>query len=138
DDTSSNTADVNNNNLAWRNIKVVAPGDMSAPSFFIVRNIGARAERLVLRFDVPPELMRARANIRVTFDEALTRAFRSGEGKLEGLKSDGKGGFLVTAAKAAVNGLQMAPREVGHVKVQLGSTKLPIRGDITITQMSTK
>ena len=30
----------NNNNLAWRNIKIVAPGDTSPPSFFIVRNVG--------------------------------------------------------------------------------------------------
>jgi hypothetical protein len=127
----------NNNNLAWRNIKVVAPGDMSAPSFFIVRNIGERAERLALRFDIPPEVIRALANFRVTFDEALTRAFRAGEAKLEGLKPDGKGGFLLTEAKAAIVGLQMAPREEGHVKVQLGG-KPPIRGDITITQMSTK
>jgi Common central domain of tyrosinase len=127
----------NNNNLAWRNIKVVAPGDMSAPSFFIVRNIGERAERLTLRLDVPPELIRPPANFRVTFDEALTRAFRAGEAKLEGLKPDGKGGFLLTEPKAAIVGLQMAPREEGHVKVQLGG-KPPIRGDITITQMSTK
>ncbi|HLN00856.1 MAG TPA: tyrosinase family protein [Bryobacteraceae bacterium] len=128
----------NNNNLAWRNIKVVAPGDMSVPSFFIVRNIGDRTERLALRFEVTPTLMRAPARIRVTLDEALTRAFRAGKGRLVGLKSDGKGGFLITSAKAAILGLLMAPREEGHLKVELGPAKPSIRGDITITQIDTK
>jgi len=128
----------NNNNLAWRNIKIVAPGDTSAPSFFIMRNIGKKAERLTLRFDVSPALMRTRANIRVTFDEALMRAFRAGEGRLDGLKPDGKGGFLITSDKSTIAGLLLAPRKEGHVKVELGPTKRSIGGDVTITQISTK
>jgi len=128
----------NNNNLAWRNIKVVAPGDMSAPSFFIVRNIGERTESLALRFEIPPNLMLAHTSIHVTLDEALTRAFRAGKGRLEGLKRDGKGGFLITNPKAKVVGLLMAPREQGHVRVELGPTKRSIQGDITITQIDTK
>jgi hypothetical protein len=128
----------NNNNLAWRNIKIVAPGDTSPPSFFIVRNIGDKTERLELRFDVAPALIQAPSDIRVTLDEALTQAFRAGEGKLDGLKPDSKGGFLITSAKAAVVGLLMAPRNEGHVKVELGSTKPSMAGDITITQISTK
>jgi hypothetical protein len=128
----------NNNNLAWRNIKVVAPGDMSAPSFFIVRNIGEKADRLTLRFDVPPELLRERVRIRVILDRGLTRAFRAGAGKMEGLKRDGKDGFLITDPKAQIVGLLLAPREQGHVKVELGPTKPSMQGDITITQIDTQ
>ncbi len=126
----------NNNNLAWRNIKVVAPGDKSAPAFFIVRNIARKSGRLTLRFEIPPELIRERASIHVTLDEALSRAFREGEGKLEGLKSDGKGGFLITGEKAELVGLLLGPRRLGHVKVRLGPTKSSVRGDITITQIN--
>jgi hypothetical protein len=133
-------ADVaNNNNLAWRNIKVVAPGDVSAPSFFTVRNIGKRAERLGLRFLVPPELLKAPSAVRVTLDDALIRAFRAGQGQLDGLKADGKGGFLITAEKAQLVGLQMDPGKKGQAKVIVGPTKPSTRGhlDITITQFGT-
>jgi hypothetical protein len=128
----------NNNNLAWRNIKVVAPGDNSPPSFMIVRNIGDKADRLALRFEVPPELVKAHVTVRVTFDDVLTRAFTAGKGKLDGLKADGKNGFLITSEKAELAGLMMAPRQQGHVKIVLGPIKPPIGGDITITQMSAK
>jgi hypothetical protein len=126
----------NSNSLAWRNIKVVAPGDSSAPSFFIVRNTGKRADRLALRFQLPPELLQA--NVRITLDDALTRAFRAGGGKADGLKGDDRGGFLVTAEKAQLTGLQMNPQQKGQVKVTLGSTKPAARGplDMTITQVS--
>jgi hypothetical protein len=40
----------------------------------IVRNIGGRADRLTLRFRVPPQLIRERVRIRVTHDEFLIRA----------------------------------------------------------------
>ncbi|MEJ0075856.1 MAG: tyrosinase family protein [Alphaproteobacteria bacterium] len=128
----------NSNSLAWRNIKVVAPGDVSPPSFFIVRNIGKRADRLGLRFLVPPELLKAPSNVRVTLDEALMRAFRAGEGKVDGLKADGKGGFLITSAKAQLAGLQMDPGQKGQVKVVVGPTKPSPRGhlDVTIQQVS--
>ncbi len=130
----------NNNNLAWRNIKVVAPGDTSAPSFFIVRNIRAETDRLTLRFDVPKALMRLHPRIIVTLDEVLTRALRAGKGRLTGLKADGKGGFLVSSAKASIVGLQMTPRESGHVKVEVDVVrpKAPVRADITITQLDAK
>jgi hypothetical protein len=133
-------ADVaNSNSLAWRNIKVVPPGDPSPPSFFIVRNIGKETERLTLRFDIPPEMMQAPAIIRVTLDDALTRAFRAGKGTVEGLKPDGKGGFLITSPKAAILGLAMAPRATGNVKVELAKAKAFLRGgDITITQRSAR
>jgi hypothetical protein len=133
-----NTDVANNNNLAWRNIKVVAPGDMSPPSFFIVRNIGERADRLSLRFDVPADLIRDRISIRVILDEDLTRAFRAGEARIEGLEPDGKDGFRITGPKAEIVGLLMTPREQGHVTVELGPIKPSMQGDITITQSDSK
>jgi hypothetical protein len=78
-------------------------------------------------------------NIRVTFDEALTRAFSAGKGTLDGLKSDGKGGFLIVKPKATIAGLVMGPKQAGNLKIQLGSTKPSVRGgEITITQRSAK
>lgn len=132
-------ADVaNSNSLAWRNIKVVAPGEGGASSFFTVRNIGKRAERLALRFQVPPEMLRAPANVRVTLDEVLMRAFRAGNGKLEGLRADDRGGFLITGEKAQIAGLQMNPQQKGQVKIVLGPMRPTPRGriDLTITQIS--
>jgi hypothetical protein len=126
----------NNNDLAWRNIKVVAPGDTSPPGFFIVRNIGRKTEPLTLTFEVPPAL--AGGVVRVTLDETLTRALRDGKGRLDGLKSDGNGGFLIASPKAALVGLLMAPREEGHVTIQLGRTTPSMQGDITITQISSR
>jgi hypothetical protein len=127
----------NNNDLAWRNIKVVAPGDTSPASFFIVRNIRDGQERLALRFDVPEALIAARATIRVTLDPVLTRAWRAGKGQVEGLKADGKGGFVVTGPKAELAGLVLGPRAMGHVRVQIAAAK-PAAGDLTITQVSAK
>jgi Common central domain of tyrosinase len=126
----------NSNSLAWRNIKVVPPGDTSPPSFFTVRQIGERADRLGLRFLVPPELLKS--NVHVTLDEALTRAFRAGQGKFTGLKADGKGGFLITGQRAEIVGLQMEPGQKGQVKVVVGPTKPSPRGhlDMTIVQVS--
>ena len=128
----------NSNSLAWRNIKVVAPGDSSAPSFFIVRNTGERRDRLGLRFQVPPEMLRPPASVRITLDDALMRAFRAGNGKVEGLKADDRGNFLLTGEKAQLIGLQMDPQQKGQVKVTLGPTKPSPRGhiDMTITQFS--
>jgi hypothetical protein len=128
----------NSNSLAWRNIKVVAPGDSSAPSFFIVRNTGKRTDRLGLRFQVPPEMLKPPASVRITLDDALMRAFRAGNGKVEGLKADDRGNFLLTGEKAQLVGLQMDPQQKGQVKVTLGPTKPSSRGpiDMTITQFS--
>jgi hypothetical protein len=116
----------------------VAPGDTSPPSFMIVRNIGREAEPLTLHFELPEQLLQATVGIHVTLDDALTRAFRAGKAKLNGLKSDGKGRFLITSPKAEIAGLQLAPRAEGHLKIQLGPTKPRVQGDITITQTSSK
>ena len=128
----------NSNSLAWRNIKVVPPGDPSPPSFFTVRNIGKRADRLVLIFQAPRELLTAPANVRVVLDAALTRAFRAGEGKLDGFRQDGQRGFLLTAPKAGIAGLQLNPGQKGQVQVVVARTKASPRGplDMTITQRS--
>jgi len=125
----------NNNDLAWRNIKVVAPGDTSPASFFIVRNIRAGQQRLALRFEVPEALIQARARIRITLDKALLRAWREGQGQLEGLKPDRAGGFVLTGPRAQMAGLLLGPRASGHVRVQVAAAR-PATGDLTITQLS--
>lgn len=133
-----NTDVANNNNLAWRNIKVVAPGDKSPPGFFIVRNINRTSERLTLRIEVPELLLRVPASVHLVLDQALKRAFQAGKGAVRGLKSDSKGGFLVTSPSATLAGLQLAPRAFGHVELELGPIKPSTAGDITITQTSSK
>ena len=63
---------------------------------------------------------------------------RDGKGELEGLKADGEGTYIITAARATIAGLQMAPREEGQVEVRFGPTRRNVRGDVTITQVSAK
>jgi hypothetical protein len=136
-ETMSIDSDVaNNNNLAWRNIKVVAPGDTSPPSFFIVRNIGREAQPLALRFEVPEQLMKPAGTVRIKLDTALKNAFDLGQGAMTGLAFDGKGNIILTSPKGEITGLKLAPRAEGHVSVQLGPTKPNVQGDITITQTS--
>ena len=132
-------ADVaNNNTLAWRNIKVVPPGDLSPPSFFIVRNIGEGPDRLALRFEMTPQLKAAGASIRVTL-ERPRRALTEGKGKAEGFRAEANGGFVITGEKAEIVGILMKPRQTGQVKVELGRTKPNVRGaDLTVTQVSAK
>lgn len=128
----------NNNNLAWRNIKVVAPGDTSPSSFFIVRNIRRQPERLALHFVIPRSLRLAPGAIRVTFDKPLIYALRKGEGRSDGLKPIRTGLFAVTSPRATITGLLLAPRAIGHVRVQVVNAKGGGTGDITITQSSSK
>ncbi len=125
-----------NNDLAWRNIKVVAPGDTSPPGFFIVRNIGIKTEPLTLQLEIAPSL--SSGVVRITLDETLARALHDGGGRIDGLKPEGKNTYLVTSPKAAFLGLLMAPREEGHVAIELGPTSPSTQGDITFTQISSR
>ena len=138
-ETGNIDADVaNNNNLAWRNIKVVAPGDKSSPGFFTVRNISDRSEKLALRFEIPYDLRRSSTAIRVTLSPTLARALRDGKGGFEGLKPDGEATYLITGGRATITGFQMAPREQGQVEVRFGPIRRSVRGDVTITQISNR
>ena len=130
----------NSNSLAWRNIKVVAPGDASPPSFFTVRNLGKEAERLALVFQVPPEMLKAPKGVHVIFDATLTRAFVAGKAKVEGIATDEPGSFSIVSEKAAISGLPMDPQQKGQVKVVIGPMKPSPRGhvDMTITQMGAR
>ena len=124
----------NNNDLAWRNIKIVAPGDKSPPGFFIVRNIDKERESLTLQFVMPEELLRASPAIRISLDRALQIAFKSGGGKVVGLKPVGAGTYQMTGLKAEVTGLSLAARAFGHVRVAI-ATKRAVPGDVTISQI---
>jgi hypothetical protein len=124
----------NNNNLAWRNIKVVAPGDNSPPSFFIVRNIGREHEPLKLQFEFPETLLRAKPTIRITLDPALRTAFKAGAGKTIGLKPVGVGTYQMTGVSATITGLALAPKGEGHIRVVV-ATKQAFPADITVSQI---
>jgi hypothetical protein len=114
----------------------VSPGDVSPPSFFIVRNIGRERARLTLRFEIPRQVLDPLADIRITFDRVLTNAFTNGKAKVEGLKIDDKGRFQVTGPRAEITGLLMGPLQSGQVKVDFGKTKPGTRADVTITQLN--
>jgi hypothetical protein len=131
---SIDTDVANNNNLAWRNIKVVAPGDNRPPSFFIVRNIDKEREALTLQFELPEILLRLKPSIRITLDAALQSAFKTGAGKTIGLKPIGAGTFQMTGVSATITGLELAPKAEGHVRV-LVATKQALPADITIRQI---
>ena len=63
----------NSNSLAWRNLKIVNPGEHKMSSRFIVRNIRREDEALTLTFDAAPALMRG-GRIVLQLDPALQRA----------------------------------------------------------------
>lgn len=125
----------NNNDLTWRNIKVVAPGDNSPPSWFIVRNIDKAREALTLQFEIPELLLRVDPTIRVTLDATLQKAFKAGKGKVVGFKAVGPGSFQMTGVKATMTGILLEPKAQGHVKVAI-ATKGAVPADITISQIT--
>jgi hypothetical protein len=124
----------NNNNLAWRNIKIVAPGDNSPPGFFIVRNIDKEGEALTLQFEMSQELLRASPTVRISLDRTLQIAFKTGGGKVVGLNPVGTGTYQMAGLKAELTGLALAPKAFGHSRVAI-ATKRAIQGDVTISQI---
>lgn len=129
----------NSNSLAWRNIKVVPPGDMSPAAFFIVRNIQKEEGAINLRFELPPALVRAGGAVHFALDETLLRAFEGGHAQLRGLERDREGGFVMTrATKAEIVGLRLAPKQMGHVKVSITGAREVVAGDLTITQLGAR
>ena len=138
-ETGNIDADVaNSNSLAWRNIKVVPPGDMSPAAFFIVRNIHEGADRIALRFEAPAAFAEAGGIVHVALDEALMRAFKEGQARAEGLTPERDGGFAMKTPKAEIAGLLLGPRGQGNVKISITGAKRPVEGDITITQLGPK
>ena len=136
-DVNINTRD--SNSIAWRNLKVVNPGDEMMMAMFIVRNIRPAGERLALQIDTAPALVRAGGRVAIAFDDVLQRAFVGGDGRLDGLTRQQDGGFAMAGARARITGLRLNPRQAGAATLRLevpAGTKAT--GDVTVTQISSK
>jgi hypothetical protein len=124
----------NSNSIAWRNLKIVHPGERMM-SRFIVRNIRRAGEALTLEFATPAGLV-GHGRMIVQLDPALLRA--AGEApKLRGLRQLEQGQFLITDARAAIDGLRLAPRASGVAELRFEpSPQLAEGGDIIVVQRS--
>ena len=127
----------NSNSIAWRNLKIVEPGEEKKASKFIVRNIQEGDERLMLQFDLAPALFQT-GRLVVTLDDALQRAFKAGQGKIEGLERTAPGVYTVTSAKARIDGLLLPARRAGAATIQLEGGDREAEGDVQVTQSSSK
>jgi hypothetical protein len=124
----------NSNSIAWRNLKIVHPGERMM-SRFIVRNVRREGEALTLEFATPAGLI-GRGRMIVQLDQALQRA--AGEApKLRGVRPLEGGQFLITDAHAAIDGLRLPPRGSGVAELRFEpSPQLEEGGDIIVTQRS--
>jgi len=126
----------NSNSLAWRNIKVVPPGDTSPAAFFIVRNFRREAREIGLRFEVPAALIAQGVRVQIALDATLARAFKEGRHRVIGMKATGDRVFVLESERAFLDGLSLAYKQEGHVKVSIAGAGKAARGDVTITQVS--
>lgn len=126
----------NSNSIAWRNLKIVNPGEAMKASF-IVRNIRPDGDRLALTFELPQALL-ATATVGIRLDEALQRAVVEGQARLEGLRGDPRQRLLLTAPKARIDGLRLAPRQQGAIVIEAdkAGTRDVAEGDIQVIQSS--
>jgi hypothetical protein len=125
----------NSNSIAWRNLKIVNPGEQKMMSNFIVRNIRREAEEITLDVMIPPALM-AGQRLVLTLDERLQRA-AGNKPLVRGGEAVGKGRFVLTSAQASIGGLRLAPRGEGAARIQIeGATRAGQVGDIIVVQRS--
>lgn len=125
----------NSNSIAWRNMKVVNPGQMMMAQF-IVRNIQPREELLTLDVTMPPELL-GRARPVLTLDAALQRA--AGERlQVRGARMLDRGRILITEPRVSLAGLRMPARAKGVVAVRIEGGPQTPPGDVIITQRSSR
>jgi len=135
--TNVDTNVANSNSIAWRNLKIVGPGEKKISSF-IVRNIQAAEERLALQLDVTPALFQT-GKLVLRLDDALQRAITAGEARLDGVKRTEQGLFTVTSPKARIDGIRLAAREQGAATVELDAPAgRAAEGDVQVTQFSSK
>ena len=128
----------NSNSIAWRNLKIVNPGEERKIARFIVRNIHAGDERLALQVEVTPALFRA-GTLVLRLDETLQRGIAAGDARLEGLKMTGRGVFAVTSDKSSITGVRLAARQQGAATVQLNAPAgRAAEGDVQVSQISRK
>lgn len=125
----------NSNSIAWRNMKVVNPGQQMMARF-IVRNVRREDELVRLDLTIPPEMLRG-ARPMIILDPALQRA--AGERlQLRGARAVGNGRIQITEARATLAGLRLPARGQGTAEFRLeGSSQTP-PGDIIVTQRSSR
>jgi hypothetical protein len=128
----------NSNSIAWRNLKIVSPGEERKMARFVVRNIHAGDERLSLQVEVTPALFQA-GKLVLRLDETLQRGITAGNTTLEGLKMTGRGVFAVTSEKSSITGIRLAARQQGAATVQLDTPAgKAAEGDVQVSQISSK
>ncbi len=133
--TNVDTNVANSNSIAWRNMKVVNPGQMMMAQF-IVRNIQRGEETLTLDLAMPPELLRGARPV-LLLDPILQRA--SGERlQMRGARALGPGRIEIVEPRAILAGFRMPARAEGVAQFKLeGSAETP-PGDVIITQRSSR
>ena len=123
----------NSNSIAWRNMKVVNPGQMMMAQF-IVRNIQPEEELLTLDVAVPPEMLRTARPV-LTIDSVLQRA--AGERlQVRGAQALGHGRVQITEPRAILTGLRLPARGQGVAEIQIDGGPQTPAGDVVITQRS--
>lgn len=123
----------NSNSIAWRNLKIVNPGEKKV-SRFIVRNIRRETEALDLTFDAAPALMRG-GRILLQLDPALQRALAQGP-LPDGVRALGKGRYVLTGLRTRIEGLRLPPRGQGVAQITLEGVPAGATGDVVVTQAS--
>lgn len=128
----------NSNSIAWRNLKIVNPGEERKMARFIVRNIQRGEERLALQFEVTPALFQT-GKVVLRVDESLQRAIIAGSAKLEGVRMTARGVFALTAPRSSITGIRLTPRQQGAATVELDAPGgKAADGDIQVTQTSSR
>lgn len=110
----------NNNNIVWRNLNVVKlDGDGDHEVTMTLAGEGRKATRLVLE-DAnrwPRKKFIAGGTTTVLLDEVTLKLWKNGGGELRGLRQEGDG-FVVTAAEASLDGLNLPKDHLGLVRVR--------------------
>jgi Common central domain of tyrosinase len=128
----------NSNSIAWRNVKVVPPGQGRTTSRFTMRNIREGEERLALQIELAPELLKT-GQVTLVLDPPLQSALEAGGAKFDGVEMRKPNLLVITTPKARIDGFLLKPRAQGSLTLELTSTAPnKIEADVHITQLSAK
>lgn len=125
------------NSIAWRNLKIVGPamaGMRSSKATFLVRNIKREPHPIGLRIEAPLELVE-RGQVDFAVDPSLLRLIEGNRVRMEGLERTGRT-FRLVRPRAVLDGIPLRPREAGAVAVSLQGRGEPVKGEVTVTQVS--
>ena len=128
----------NSNSIAWRNVKVVPPGQQRMTSRFTMRNVREGEERLGLQIDLAPDLLKG-AQVTLLLDAQLQRALEAGGAKFDGVEALKPNLLVVRSPKARIDGFLLRSRAQGSVTLELASkTPTTLQTDVHVTQMGAK